>query len=45
MKQVFQCENGEIEFDNEKDFERYLKGDKPKLELIKDNKYKAIYEP
>lgn len=44
MKQILQVENGSVEFENQEELERYLKGESPKLELISDGVYKAIFD-
>jgi len=45
MKQIWKVENGEVEFKNQKELERYFKGEKPKLRLLKNGRYKAILPP
>jgi len=44
MKQIFKVENGEVEFSSQEDFERYLKGEQPNLEFIREDYYKANFE-
>lgn len=43
MKQIFKTENGDVEFKNKKEFERYLKGEKPNLKFISERYYKAEF--
>jgi hypothetical protein len=43
MKQIFIVENGKIEFSNQEEFERYLKGEKIELEFIRKDYYKANF--
>ena len=45
MKQIWKTENGDVEFENQAELERYFKGEKPKLEKIGENLYKAIFNP
>ena len=42
-KQIWQCENGKIEFKNQKELERYFQGEKPNLKFIRKGYYKADY--
>lgn len=43
MKHIFQFTNGEVEFDSQEELERYLRGEKPELELIDGTLYKASF--
>lgn len=45
MKQIFVTANGEVEFKNQEDLEKYFKGEKPNLKLDKKtNRYKASFK-
>lgn len=44
MKQIWSLENGSVEFDNEEELMRYLKGEKPELSLIEGDNYKATFK-
>ena len=41
VKQIWQCSNGEIEFECEGDLMEWLRGKQVELELIEGNRYKA----
>jgi len=43
IKQIWQCENGEVEFKNQEELERYFRGEKPQLESQENGRYKAIF--
>ncbi len=43
MIQIFRTENGDIEFQSQEDLERYFKGEKPELTLVKEGYYKASF--
>ena len=43
MKYIFKTENGDVEFQNQEEFELYLKGEKPELEKLSENLYKATF--